>query len=145
VSLYREAGRARRRRRLIAGAVVAGLAAVALVVVLLAGGGEPTPADRASAARDAAGQALDRLELLEIEYPQAARTPTELAGAQGHIDAALAVVASHRRDLQAVDPGALAEVERALRAVRAGVAARIPPAELGRRITTARRALGAFA
>ena len=108
MSLYREPGRERRRRRLIAAAAVAAVIAVAVIVVLVAGGGDGTPSasDRASSARTAAGQALDRLELLEIEYAQAAESrgaASEYVGATGHIKAAREEIDGHAADLKAVE------------------------------------------
>jgi hypothetical protein len=150
VSLYREPGRARRRRRLIAAAIAGGLILIAVVVVLVSGGAsEPSASDRAASARSAATQALDRLEILDVEYENAlgqgtAASPTEYAGATGHIEAARRVVASHAADFRAVDPAAFVRAEDELRRVAVAVDGHTPLGQFRASVAAARAALETF-
>ena len=142
MSLYREAGRARRRRRLAiaAGALVV---VIAVIVILLAsGGGQPSHADRVKSARAAAHEALDGVELVTVEYPQAVHgEPTELAAAKADVQRAQQSLTGHRADLEAVDAAAYRQATAALGALAAAVAQR---ADIAQPVATARRALAPF-
>jgi len=144
MSLYREPGQARRRRRLIAAVTVAAVVVIALVIALVArSSGPPGHAERVKAAHAAAGQALDGLELVEIEYGQAVRdgrvvAPTEYQAAKGDVQRARDALVQHRDDVQAVDPAGLARAERALDAVRAAVEERVATAALHAKVAEAR-------
>lgn len=143
MSLYREAGSRRRRRRLLLGAAAAAVVAAVVVVVVVAGGGAPSAADRARQARSAAGDALDRLELLGIEYPQTvghggASAPSELVGVQGHIRAAQATIADHAADIESVDPAALPTITAALAKIAGDIDRRVAPAVLAGDLRSAR-------
>jgi hypothetical protein len=147
MSLYRQPGQVRRRRRLIAAAVVAAVAAIALVVVLAAGGDSaPTRVERAAAANDAAGRAMDGLELLLIEYGQAVRggrvvAPTEFSAAQSDVTRARDALTSHADDVRAVDPAALGRVVPVLDAVRRDVDRRVDVARLRAEVGRAQQIL----
>jgi hypothetical protein len=139
VSLYRQAGRARRRRRIAIGAGVLAVAVAVLVVVLAAGGGPPSHADRVKAAHSAAQEALDGVELVTVEYPQAVHgAPTELAAAKADVQRAQQSLAKHRADFKALDAGAYRRATAALAALAATVARR---ADITQAVTTARTAL----
>jgi hypothetical protein len=151
MSLYREPGAIPRRRRLIVGGVVAAVAVVALVVVLVAGGdsGPPTQQERAASARTAATEAADRLDVLRIEYGQAVRdgrvvAPTEYTASGDHVARLDDELHGHAADLDAVDPGAHRQVAATLAAIRAGIRARVEPAQLDRLIDRAGQQLSAF-
>jgi hypothetical protein len=150
VSLYREPGRERRRRRLVALAAAAVVALAVVAVVLLASGGGESRADRDAAARAAAARATERLDLLEIEYEQAVGSgstsaPSELVGAQGHLDAARATLGDHAEDLRRIDARDLARAQRALGRLADLVAARKPMARVQPALAEARTALDALA
>lgn len=150
MSLYREPGQARRRRRLLVASAVAVAALVAAVVVLLAGGGAPSAAERAAAARGAAAQALDGLELVQIEYGQAVQdgrvvAATEYAAAQADVQRARDALAQHRQDVRTVDPAAPARADRALASVRGAVNRRVPAQELRTAVAAARAAIAPLA
>jgi hypothetical protein len=129
VSLYREAGHARRRRRIRLGIAAAVVAVIVLVVVLAAAGGNsgpPSHAERVQAARAAASQARDGLELLGIEYGQAVKSgrvvaPTEYTAAKADVQRAQKALADHAADLDAVDPAARRRAEAALATLAAAV------------------------
>lgn len=151
MSLYRQPGQARKRRRRIAGGVVAAALVVALVVVLVAGGGSapPSRAERASAASTAAGQALDGLELLQIEYGQAVKdgrivAPTEYDAARADVDRARATLLAHKPDIAAVDPHGVDPSIRALDQVAVAVHRRASAAELKAQVAAARTRLTAL-
>jgi hypothetical protein len=145
MSLYREPGKARRRRRLLAGAAVGAVVLVALSVFLLVGGdsGPPSRAERAAAARTAAGQSLDGLELLQIEYGQAIKAgrvvePTEYEAAKADVQRARQALADHRADLDAVDPAVYGRAVAALARVDDTVRRRAAPAQVGAAVAAAR-------
>ena len=151
MSLYREPGRARRRRRRVAGGVAVAALVVALLVALLAGGdsGPPSRAQRANAASAAAGEALDGLELLQIEYGQAVRAgrvvaPTEYDAAQADVDRARATLLAHKPDIAAVDPEGVDPIIRALDRVAIAVHQRVSAAELKAQVGAARARLTAL-
>ena len=124
MSLYRQAGTARRNRRaMIVGAV--GLVVIVALIVVLAtsGGGTPSHADRVKSAKSAAGEALDGVELLTVEYPQA-NAPTEFAAAKADVQRARQSLRDHKDDFIAVDPGAYRRATAALAALAAVVAQR---------------------
>ena len=146
MSLYRQAGRARRRRRI--GIAVGFVAAVlvALIVVLATGGGPPSHADRVKAARAAAQEALDGVEIVTVEYPQAVRggrvvAGTEFAAAKADVQRARQQLDKHRADFEAVDPGAYRRAADALGALAATVSRR---ADITQAVTAARTALKPF-
>jgi hypothetical protein len=151
MSLYREPGQARRRRRRIAaGAAVAALV-VALVVALLAVGdsGPPSRAARVAAASAAAGEALDGLELLQIEYGQAVAdgrivAPTEYDAAKADVDRARATLLAHKPDIAAVDPDGVDPIIRALDGVAVAVQQRASAAGLKAAAEAARTRLTAL-
>src|SRR5690349_12478657 len=125
MSLYRQAGRARRRRRIAIGAGVLVVAIAALVVVLASSGGPPSHADRVKSARSAASEALDGIEIVTVEYPQAAHgQPTELAAAKADVQRAQQSLADHRADFEAVDARGYRRATAALDALAAAVASR---------------------
>jgi capsule polysaccharide export protein KpsE/RkpR len=144
MSLYREPGQARRRRRAIVAGAAATLVMIAVLVVVLAGGGgPPTTAERAQAARSAAAQALDGLELLQIEYGQAVRdgrvvAPTEYDAAKADVDRARAALTAHREDVAVVDPAAPAKAQAALARVSSVVQQRGEAARLRQAVDRAR-------
>jgi hypothetical protein len=151
MSLYREPGAVRRRRRLIAAGAAAAVAVVALAVVLLAGGdsGPPTAQERAASARAAATEAADRLDVLRIEYGQAVKggrvvAATEYTASGEHVARLDEELHGHAADLDRVDAAARRRLAAALAAIRAGIRARVEPAELDRRIDGARAQLAAF-
>jgi hypothetical protein len=124
VSLYREAGRARRNRRAaIIGAI--GLVVIIVLIVVLASGsgGPPSHADRVKSAKSAASEALDGVELVTVEYPQA-KAPTEFAAAKADVQRAQQSLADHRADFEAVDAAAYRSATAALAALAAVVARR---------------------
>lgn len=148
MSLYRQAGHARRRRRIAVGAAVAAVAVVVLVVVLATSGGTsaPTHAQRAQAARSAAAEAGDGLDLLGIEYGQAVRggqvlAATEYQAAQADVQRARKSLADHAADLDAVDPAAHRRADAALAALAAAVGRR---ADIAAALRSARAALAPF-
>jgi hypothetical protein len=142
VSLYREAGRARRRRRIAIGAGVLVVVVVVLVVLLAGGGGPPSHADRVKAARAAASQALDGVEIVTVEYPQAVRgAPTEFAAAKADVQRAQQSLTDHRADFEAVDAAAYRRATAALDALAAAVARR---ADITKAVAAARAALAPF-
>jgi hypothetical protein len=146
VSLYREAGRARRRRRIAIGAGVLVVVVVVLVVLLAGGGGPPSHADRVKAARAAASQALDGVEIVTVEYPQAVRggrvvAATEFAGAKADVQRARQQLEQQRADFEAVDPAAYRRAEDALGTLAATVARR---ADIAKAVAAARAALAPF-
>jgi hypothetical protein len=148
VSLYRQAGHARRRRRITIGAAAALVAVIVLVVVLATAGSDapPSRADRAQAARAAASQALDGLELLGIEYGQAVKggrvvAPTEYEAAKSDVQRARKALTDHAADLDAVDPAARRRAEVALATVAAAVGRR---ADIATAVQASRAALKPF-
>jgi hypothetical protein len=146
MSLYREAGRARRRRRIAIGAGVL-VVVIAVIVVLLAGcGGPPSHADRVKAAQAAASEALDGVEIVTVEYPQAVRggrvvAATEFAGAKADVQRARQQLEQQRADFEAVDPAAYRRAEDALGTLAATVARR---ADIAKAVAAARAALAPF-
>ena len=143
MSLYRQAGRARRRRRIAVGAGVLVVAIAVLAVVLASGGGPPSHADRVKSARAAASEALDGIEVLTVEYPQAVHgSPTELVGAKGDVQRAQQSLAKHRADFEAVDAAGYRHAAAALTALAATVARR---ADIAQAVAAARTALQPFA
>jgi hypothetical protein len=147
VSLYRQPGQARRRRRVIAACAAAAIVVLAaLAVVIAGGGGPPSHAERIAAARSAAGQALDGLELVEIEYGQAVKgrrivASTEYDAARADVQRAKDALVEHRDDLLALDPGVLARAERSLDDVARAVARRATTGELKHTVAVARAAI----
>jgi hypothetical protein len=148
VSLYRQAGHARRRRRITMVAAAALVAVIVLVVVLATAGSNapPTRTERAQAARAAASQALDGLELLSIEYGQAVKggrvvAPTEYEAAKSDVQRARKALTDHVADLDAVDPAARRRAEAALGTVAAAVGRR---ADIATPLQAARAALKPF-
>jgi hypothetical protein len=146
VSLYREAGRARRRRRIAIGAGVLIVVIVVIVVLLAGGGGPPSHADRVKAAQAAASEALDGVEIVTVEYPQAVRggrvvAATEFAGAKADVQRARQQLAQHRADFEAVDPAAYRRADDALGTLAATVARR---ADITKAVAAARAALAPF-
>jgi hypothetical protein len=142
MSLYREAGRARRNRRAaIIGAI--GLVVVVVLVVVLAssGGGPPSHADRVKSARSAAAEALDGVELVTVEYPQA-KAPTEFAAAKADVQRAQQSLTGHRSDLEAVNAAAYRRATAALAALAAVIARR---GDISTAVGAARTALAPFA
>jgi len=142
MSLYREAGRARRNRRAaIIGA--AGLVVIVVLIVVLAssGGGPPSHADRVKSAKSAASEALDGVELLTVEYPQA-KAPTEFAAAKADVQRAQQSLTAHRADFEAVDAAAYRRATAALAALAATVAQR---GDINGPVRTARASLQPFA
>jgi len=143
MSLYRQAGRARRRRRIAIGAGVLVVAIAVLVVVLASSGGPPSHGDRVKSARAAASEALDGIEVLTVEYPQAIHgSPTELVGAKGDVQRAQQSLRDHRADFEALDSAAYRRATADLDALAATVARR---ADIGAAVRAARTALQPFA
>jgi hypothetical protein len=104
MSVYREPARRRARAALI-GALV-GLLAGGIVGFLLgrATEGEPTLAEQAGQLEERLAPALNALELVTIEYPEAVRdgevvAPTEYEAARSQAQTAADVVASTGEDL----------------------------------------------
>jgi hypothetical protein len=146
MSLYREAGRARRNRRIAIGAGIAAIVLIALIVVLATSGGPPSHADRVKSAKSAAGEALDGIEVLTVEYGQAVRggrvvAPTEYGGAKGDVQRARASLTDHRADFEATDPAAYRRSLAALDALAATVARR---ADIAAAVRATRAALQPF-
>jgi hypothetical protein len=147
MSLYREPGQARRRRRWIVAGVAGAVVVIAVAVILIAGsGGPPSRDEQVKAARAAAGQALDGLELVQIEYRQAVKNgqvvePTEYGAARSDVQRARDALVKSREALQAIDPGALPRAERALDGVSAAVERRVASAELADAVAAARGAI----
>ena len=150
MSLYRQPGRRRQRRRLIAAAIVALVAVVVLVVVLATGdSGPPSQAQRAQAARSAATEALNGLELLGIEYGQAVKDgeivePTEYAAAQADVRRTQDALRKHDADLEAVDPAARRQALIAVGRLGDAVRARVDTARMKELIRAAQDALAPF-
>lgn len=147
MSLYRQAGRARRRRRIAVGAGALMVVVAVLVVVLATSGGPPSHADRVKAASAAAQEALDGIEIVTVEYPQAVRggrvvAGTEYAAAKADVLRARQQLDRHRADLEAVDPTAYRRAADALGALAASVSRR---ADIARAVAAARAALQPFA
>jgi len=143
MSLYRQAGRARRRRRIAIAAGVLGVAIVVLVIVLATSGGPPSHNDRVKAARTAATEALDGIDVLTVEYPQAVHgSPTELVGAKGDVQRAQQSLSDHRADFEAVDAAGYRRAVAALGSLATVVAGR---ADITREVAAARTALQPFA
>jgi hypothetical protein len=148
MSLYRQAGRARRRRRITIGVAAALVALIVLVVVLATAGssGPPSRADRVQAARAAASQARDGLELLGIEYGQAVKggrvaAPTEYEAAKADVQRARKALTDHAADLDAVDPPARRRADAALATLAAAVNQR---ADIAAVLRASRAALAPF-
>jgi hypothetical protein len=146
MSLYREAGRARRRRRIAIGAGVLVVVIAVIVVLLAGGGGPPSHADRVKAAQAAASEALDGVEIVTVEYPQAVRggrvvAATEFAGAKADVQRARQQLEQQRADFEAVDPAAYRRAEDALGTLAATVARR---ADIAKAVAAARAALAPF-
>jgi hypothetical protein len=146
MSLYREAGRARRRRRIAIGAGVLVVVIAVIVVLLAGGGGPPNHADRVKAAQAAASEALDGVEIVTVEYPQAVRggrvvAATEFAGAKADVQRARQQLEQQRADFEAVDPAAYRRAEDALGTLAATVARR---ADIAKAVAAARAALAPF-
>jgi hypothetical protein len=146
MSLYREAGRARRRRRIAIGAGVLVVVIAVIVVLLAGGGGPPSHADRVKAAPAAASEALDGVEIVTVEYPQAVRggrvvAATEFAGAKADVQRARQQLEQQRADFEAVDPAAYRRAEDALGTLAATVARR---ADIAKAVAAARAALAPF-
>jgi hypothetical protein len=146
VSLYREAGRARRRRRIAIGAGVLIVVIVVIVVLLAGGGGPPSHADRVKSAQAAASEALDGVEIVTVEYPQAVRggrvvAATEFAGAKADVQRARQQLEQQRADFEAVDPAAYRRAEDALGTLATKVARR---ADITKAVSAARAALAPF-
>jgi hypothetical protein len=146
MSLYREAGRARRRRRIAIGAGVLVVVIAVIVVLLAGGGGPPSHADRVKAAQAAASEALDGVEIVTVEYPQAVRggrvvAATEFAGAKADVQRARQQLEQQRADFEAVDPAAYRLVGDALGTLAATVARR---ADIAKAVAAARAALAPF-
>jgi hypothetical protein len=146
MSLYREAGRARRRRRIAIGAGVLVVVIAVIVVLLAGGGGPPSHADRVKAAQAAASEALDGVEIVTVEYPQAVRggrvvAATEFAGAKADVQRARQQLEQHRADFEAVDLAAYRRAEDALGTLAATVARR---ADIAKAVAAARAALAPF-
>jgi hypothetical protein len=144
MSLYREAGRARRNRR---AAIVGGLALVVIVVLIVvlatSGGGPPSHADRVESARSAASEALDGVELLTVEYPQAVHgAATEFAAAKADVQRARQSLSDHEADFEAVDPASYRRATAALAALAAVVARR---GDIADAVRAARASLRPFA
>lgn len=143
MSLYREAGRARRRRRIAIGAGVLVVAVAVLVVVLASGGGPPSHADRVKAASSAASEALDGIEIVTVEYPQAVKgAPTEFAAAKADVQRAQQSLRDHRADFDAVNPAGYRRATAALTALATAVAQR---GDIAVAVRDARTALQPFA
>jgi hypothetical protein len=119
---------------------------VVLVVLLAGGGGPPSHADRVKAAQAAASEALDGVEIVTVEYPQAVRggrvvAGTEFAGAKADVQRARQQLEQHRADFEAVDPAAYRRADDALGALAATVARR---ADIAKAVAAARAALAPF-
>jgi hypothetical protein len=147
VSLYRQAGRPRRRRRILIGAAAAVVAIAVLAIVLASSGGRPpSHAERVSSAQSAAGEALDGIELLTVEYGQAVRggrvvAATEYAAAKADVQRARQSLADHRADFEAVDPAAFTRASETLGALAATVERR---ADIAAAVRAARASLQPF-
>jgi hypothetical protein len=142
MSLYRQAGRARRRRRIAIGAGVLVLAVAVLIVVLGSSGGAPSHADRVKSARAAASEALDGIEIVTVEYPQAVHgAPTEFTAAKADVQRARESLSDHRADFEAVDAAAYRRATGTLDALAAAVARR---ADISAAVRDARTALQPF-
>ena len=142
MSLYRQAGTARRNRRaMIVGAI--GLVVIVALIVVLAtsGGGPPSHAERVKSAKSAAGEALDGVELLTVEYPQA-NAPTEFAAAKADVLRAQQSLRDHRADFEAVDAAAYRRATAALVGLAAVVVKR---GDIANAVRAARAALQPFA
>jgi len=143
MSLYRQAGRARRRRRIAIAAGVLGVAIAVLVIVLATSGGPPSHTDRVTAARTAATEALDGIDVLTVEYPQAVHgSPTELVGAKGDVQRAQQSLSDHRADFEAVDAVGYRRAVAALSTLAAAVNRR---GDITGAVSAARAALQPFA
>jgi hypothetical protein len=147
MSLYREAGRTRRNRRIAIGAAIAVVVLAVLIVVLATSGGPPSHADRVKSAKSAAGEALDGLEVLTVEYGQAVRggrvvAATEYGGAKADVQRARSSLTSHQADFEAANPAAYRRALAALDALAAAVAQR---ADITSAVRAARTALQPFA
>jgi hypothetical protein len=142
MSLYRQAGRDRRNRRAMLIGAIGLIVIVGLIIVLAtSGSGPPSHADRAKSAKSAAGEALDGVELLTVEYPQA-KAPTEFAAAKADVQRARQSLSDHRDDFVAVDAAAYRRATAALAALAAVVTQR---GDIGSAVGAARAALQPFA
>jgi hypothetical protein len=142
MSLYRQAGRARRRRRIAIGAGALVVAIAVLVVALASGGGPPSHAERVKAASSAASEALDGIEIVTVEYPQAVKgAPTEFAAAKADVQRAQQSVSKHRADFEAVDAAGYRRATAALGTLATAVAQR---ADIAAAVRDARAALQPF-
>jgi hypothetical protein len=148
MSLYRQPGRVASRT------LVLGVAA-ALVVGL--GGGyaigratapEKTLSGNVAELRGALRPAREGIELSATEYAQAVKggrvvAPTEYQAATADVARARSAVAGARDDLRALDPHAAADLDAAVGALGAAIAAKAGAAEVGRLSDRAGRALEA--
>jgi len=142
MSLYRQAGRARRRRRIAIGAGVLVVVIAVLVVVLASSGQPPSQADRVKSARAAASEALDGIEIVTVEYPQAVHgAPTEFAAAKADVQRAQQSLSDHRADFEAVDAAGYRRATAALSTLAAAVARR---GDITGAVSAARTALQPF-
>jgi hypothetical protein len=148
MSLYRQAGRTSGRTLLIA-------AIVALIVGLVAGWAlgratapDPTLADKVADLRSSLGPAAEGIELSATEYPQAVRNgqvvaPTEYQAAQADVQRASDAVASHRADVQALDPARAAALDKAIAALGDAIRQKTDPAQVKQLSSDAASALNA--
>ena len=146
MSLYRQVGRA--DARWIALAAVAGMLAGGAIGYGLRGGDEETSLREALAeVRDDVRPAIAGLELVTIEYPQAARgeTESEYVGAEGSVQRARRTFEESRGDLAALDPVATRRAAVALERLDALVARRADAAVVVAQARAAAAALRAAA
>ena len=116
----------------------------ALVALITSTGGPSSQAERVASARAAASEALDGLQLVEIEYGQAVQdgrivVATEYDAAGADVQRAKDALAKHHNDLRAIDPRGVGRANRAIDAVRAAVDRRVTSTELKASVAAARR------
>lgn len=132
MSLYREVGRSRR--------AIALAAAVALAIGLAAGfatgrgtAPEPSLAERVDELGESVQPALNALELVGIEYPQAVDArgeviaETEIAAAEAQARSAAATLESARPELETLDPAAYDRAIGTVELLERRIEAREPP------------------
>ena len=111
---------------------------------------EPSLAQQLAELQERLRPALNALELVTIEYPQAVRNgrvvaETEYGAAASQAEIAAETVSDARDELEAMSPAETARLERALEDVQELIADRAEPAEVERAAASAERALGAAA
>ena len=137
MSLYRQPGRV--RAPVLAAAAVAALVIGGAIGFALGRSSAPDPSARdvVSRLRLELRPAVNGLQLLPTEYPQAYRgAGNERAAVRGAMARIRAAVARARPDLGVLDPAGLRNLEQGVAALQRAVDAKAPPAQVARSAQT---------